>query len=96
LLSELLTNGQTSSAEVVAAHLEWIAEHNPAINAIVQLAAARASNEATHLDEGTRRSSDSPLRGLPFTIKDNFETQQRACARCRQSRLGENDARETW
>jgi amidase len=75
LLSELLTNGQTSSAEVVAAHLEWIAEHNPAINAIVQLAAARASDEATHLDEGPRRSSNSPLRGLPFTIKDNFETQ---------------------
>jgi amidase len=74
-LSELLTSGQTTSAEIVSAHLVWIAEQNPAINALVQLAEARASDEARHLGQGPRLTSHSRLRGLPFTVKDNFETQ---------------------
>ena len=38
-LLELMRSGELSSVEVVSAHLERIAEVNPALNAIVTLAA---------------------------------------------------------
>ena len=69
-----LACGELSCSEVVAAHIAKIKASNPLINAIVQLASERALEEATIVDRAPQRRP-SALRGLPFTVKDNFETQ---------------------
>lgn len=66
--------GRRSSVEVVTAVLERIDAVNPRINAVVQrvdgvLEAARAADAAL-----ARRETVGPLHGLPFTIKDSFDT----------------------
>jgi amidase len=66
--------GRRSSVEVVTAVLERIEAVNPRINAIVQrvdgvLDAARRADAA--LAEG---ASVGPLHGLPFTIKDSYDS----------------------
>jgi amidase len=63
-----------SSVEVVTAVLQRIEDVNPRINAVVQLAAdplerARAADEVL-----ARRGTLGPLHGVPFTIKDSFDT----------------------
>ncbi len=64
-----------SSVEILEAHLQHIAQHNPALNAIVTLnenalAQAKAADEALAKDDYW-----GPLHGIPVTFKDLFETQ---------------------
>jgi aspartyl-tRNA(Asn)/glutamyl-tRNA(Gln) amidotransferase subunit A len=73
-LASLIRTGQVSSAEVVQAHLDRIKATNPQVNAIVALAdgaldAARAADRelASGIEPG-------PLHGVPFTVKDSFDT----------------------
>lgn len=61
-LAELIRKREVSSVEVVEAHLEQISALNPALNAIVTLAA------------GVRVHADGPLAGVPVTVKDTIET----------------------
>jgi aspartyl-tRNA(Asn)/glutamyl-tRNA(Gln) amidotransferase subunit A len=73
-LASLIRTRQASSVEVVQAHLDRIEATNPAINAIVTLAdgaldAARAADEK--LAAGAQVG---PLHGVPFTVKDSFDT----------------------
>lgn len=73
-LAELIRTGKTSSVEVVQAHLDRIEATNPDINAIVTLAdgaldAARAADE-----ELAAGAQVGPLHGVPFTVKDSFDT----------------------
>jgi aspartyl-tRNA(Asn)/glutamyl-tRNA(Gln) amidotransferase subunit A len=73
-LAELIRTGKTSSVEVVQAHLDRIEAANPSINAIVTLAdgaleAARAADE-----ELAAGGPVGPLHGVPFTVKDGFDT----------------------
>lgn len=74
-LARLIRDRELSAAEVVETHLARIEKVNGALNAVVQLAADRARAEAQAADEllGTGRSL-GPLHGVPFTVKDNFET----------------------
>jgi aspartyl-tRNA(Asn)/glutamyl-tRNA(Gln) amidotransferase subunit A len=73
-LAELIRTGRVSSVEVVQAHLDRIEATNPRVNAIVTLAggaldAARAADE-----ELAAGAQVGPLHGVPFTVKDSFDT----------------------
>jgi amidase len=73
-LAEEIRTRRISSVELVSAILARIDEVNPRINAVVQLAGdalerARAADDA--LGRGEIRG---PLHGVPFTIKDSFDT----------------------
>ena len=64
-----------SAVEVTAACLDQIAVVNPRINAVVQLVAERALDEAMACDAMTERGqSRGPLHGVPMTIKDSLDT----------------------
>lgn len=70
-LARRIRSGETSSVEVVRAHLARIQEHNPRLNAIVALREAEALHEATKADQAVARGEISgPLHGVPVTIKD--------------------------
>jgi amidase len=73
-LADDIRSGRRSSVEVVGAVLERIEAVNPGINAVVQrvdgvLEAARRADERLAHGEVT-----GALHGLPFTIKDSFDT----------------------
>jgi amidase len=63
-----------SAQEVIGAYLDRIQAINPALNAVVQLAAdamARARQADADLAQGIVHG---PLHGVPFSVKDIFET----------------------
>ena len=62
---------EISAAELLALHVERIARHNPALNAIIALDLERAAETARTIDAMPveRRGA---LCGLPLTIKDNL------------------------
>jgi amidase len=73
-LADDIRSGRRSSVEVVSAVLERIDVVNPRINAVVRrvdgvLDAARRADEVIAHGEVS-----GPLHGLPFTIKDSFDT----------------------
>ncbi|MFG3587433.1 amidase [Streptomyces sp. NPDC047990] len=73
-LAELIRTRKVSSVEVVQAHLDRIEATNPRVNAIVTLAdgaleAAKAAD--AELAAGV---PVGPLHGVPFTVKDGFDT----------------------
>ncbi|MFJ5265659.1 amidase [Streptomyces sp. NPDC088387] len=73
-LAELIRARKVSSAEVVQAHLDRIEETDPRINAVVTLA-EHALAAATTADEQLAAGEDvGPLHGVPFTVKDSFDT----------------------
>ena len=64
-----------SSEEVVNAYLQRIEAVNPRLNAVVQLTADEARDQARAADAALARSEISgPLHGIPVTIKDAFDT----------------------
>ncbi len=64
------------AVELVRAHLERIQAVNPKINAVVQIAADRALEEARKADDALARGEvKGPLHGVPFTLKDAIETE---------------------
>ena len=85
-LARLIQARQLSAAELLAAVLARIDEANPAINAIVTLAADQASAVAAGLDARAARGSFAgPLHGLPIAVKDLAETGEsgrRSARRC--------------
>lgn len=73
-LAELIRARKVSSVEVVQAHLDRIHAVDPRLNAVVTLIdgaldAAKAADEA--LSAGVEAG---PLHGVPFTVKDSFDT----------------------
>src|SRR5215475_4381400 len=74
-LARLIRARELSAAELLSAVLARITEANPAINAIVTLAAEQASAAAAELDTRAARGSFAgPLHGLPIAVKDLAET----------------------
>jgi amidase len=74
-LARLIRSRELSAAELLTAVLARIEEVNPAINAIVTLAADQALSTAAELDSGAARGSfTGPLHGLPIAVKDLAET----------------------
>ena len=72
-LGRLIKNGETSSEEVVKAHLERIKEVNPDINAITISLEESALELAVKSDNASKEEKERPLHGVPFTIKENID-----------------------
>jgi amidase len=61
---------------VVRAYLDRIYSVNPAINAAVQIASERALSDAASSDRQLASGQGvGPLHGVPFTVKDVFDTE---------------------
>lgn len=73
-IAQAIREGTLSSVSVMQAHLQRINERNPALNAIVTLddRALSLAQEADRLAASGRFLG--PLHGVPFTVKDAFET----------------------
>lgn len=73
-LAELIRTREVTSVEVVQAHLDRIAAVDPQVNAIVALSEG-ALEAAKAADEALSAGGDiGPLHGVPFTVKDSFDT----------------------
>jgi amidase len=74
-LANAIRTKQISSEEVVRAFLQRIDQVNPKINAVVQLRAEAALADARAADkEAHAKLWRGSLHGIPFTVKDSFET----------------------
>ena len=69
-LAVLIRARHVSSREVVQAHLDRIADVNPAVNAVTAVLADSALAAADRVDAG---QVTGPLAGVPFTVKDNLD-----------------------
>ncbi len=75
-MAQAIQDKEVSAVELVEAHLGRIEEVNPALNAVVQLAAERARAEAVEADAALARGeSKGALHGVPFTLKDSIDTE---------------------
>ena len=64
-----------SAVELVERHLARIEQVNAKTNAVVQLCAERALEEAREADKQTASGASLPaLHGVPFTLKDSIDT----------------------
>jgi amidase len=73
-LARAIRSGQASSREVVAAHLDRIAEVNGAVNAVTAVLADEAIAAAGAADAAlTAGEPAGPLHGVPFTVKENID-----------------------
>jgi len=76
-----------SSEELVSDYIAGIAEVNPKLNAVVQLAAESARAQAREADQALARGEPKgPLHGIPFTLKDAIETAGVICTGGTQGR----------
>ncbi|MCB0184024.1 MAG: amidase, partial [Caldilineaceae bacterium] len=74
-IARLIAQKQLSSEECVRLMLARIAEVNPKLNAVVQLAEERALAEAKAADQTLAHGeAHGPLHGVPMTIKDSTDT----------------------
>ena len=74
-LAKAIRTGRVSSEEVVSAHLEQIGAVNPRLNAVVRTEGHKALVQARAADrQVARRAAVGPLHGVPFTVKDIFDT----------------------
>lgn len=74
-LAQAIRAKEVSSEEVVRAFLQRIEQVNSKINAVVQLRADAALADARQADKSLRtKKSIGPLHGVPFTVKDSFDT----------------------
>ncbi|HWP11603.1 MAG TPA: amidase family protein [Ramlibacter sp.] len=74
-LASAIRRRECSAAELVQAQLARIAQRNPALNAIVTLDAEGALERAAAADAALAAGRPcGPLHGVPFTLKDCFET----------------------
>jgi amidase len=74
-LAAAVGNRELTCVQAVELHLERIRLRNPALNAIVTLDEEGARCRAVEADaELARGEPVGPLHGVPFTVKDSFET----------------------
>lgn len=70
-LAQLIATGQSSSQEVVEAHIARIQEVNPALNAVVAPCFDAARQQARAADALQRAGAPlPPLHGVPVTVKE--------------------------
>ena len=74
-IADAIRAREVSSSEVLEAHLARIDEVNGDLNAVVQLCAERAREEAAAADAAIARGDElGPLHGVPITLKDSHDT----------------------
>lgn len=74
-LAKAIRTKEISSQEVVNAYLERIETVNPRLNAVVQVTADAARDQARAADSALARGDiQGPLHGVPMTIKDSLDT----------------------
>jgi amidase len=74
-LAQAIRSKEVSAQEVVDAHLARIEAVNPQLNAVVQVAADSARDQAREADAALARGElKGPLHGVPMTIKDSLDT----------------------
>ncbi|MFY9235236.1 MAG: amidase family protein, partial [Fimbriimonadaceae bacterium] len=73
-LARKLANRELSAIEVTQAHLERIAEADPAIGAFLTVTPERALEDARLAQERIDGGEAGPLTGVPIAIKDNMST----------------------
>ena len=79
--ARLIREGAVSSEELIEAHLAWIAEANPPINAVVETLAETALAAARAVDERRARGLElRPFEGVPFSVKDAIEVAGTVCS----------------
>lgn len=70
-LREMAATGEATAAQIVGAHLERIAEVDPALRATVTVASDAALAEAAQRDRALAAGAvPGPLWGVPFSVKD--------------------------
>lgn len=74
-MAKAIRSGRISSEEIVSAHIEQIGAMNPHLNAVVRTEGHKALIQARAADRHiTRGAKLGPLHGVPFTVKDIFDT----------------------
>ncbi len=74
-LARFIRTNLVSSVAVVDAHLARLETVNPKLNAVVQLQAEAARQQAREADEAVSRGGRlGPLHGVPITLKDSLDT----------------------
>jgi amidase len=74
-LARRIRHRDVSSREVVEAFLSRIEDVNDDLNAVVQLRAEEALRDAWARDQDLAKGDfRGPLHGIPFTVKDSFDT----------------------
>ncbi|MEZ4675907.1 MAG: amidase [Caldilineaceae bacterium] len=74
-IARLIREKELSAEEIIRLLLERIAQVNPRLNAVVQLAEARALAEAKAADRALANGENhGPLHGVPITLKDSIDT----------------------
>jgi amidase len=74
-VAKLLRDGSVTSVELVRKCYERIDAVNPIINAVVAQCRERALSEAEEADALLKAGKPKgPLHGVPFTVKDSFDT----------------------
>ena len=75
MLSRFIRTDLVSATDVMEAFLSRLEATNPKLNAVVQLDADGARQQARQADEVlSRAEAVGPLHGLPITIKDSLDT----------------------
>lgn len=73
-LAGLVREREVSVREVVAAHLDRIAQVNPAVNAVTAVLGEQALAAADATDAALYRGAAAgPLTGVPMTVKENID-----------------------
>ncbi len=73
-LAEAIRSRQTSSQEVIEAHLRRIEAVNPSVNAVTVVLGEQALEAAKAADRAVVGGGDlPPFHGVPFTIKENID-----------------------
>ena len=74
-LARFIRTNLVSSVAVVDAHLARLEAVNPKLNAVVQVRAEAARQQARAADAAiSRGASVGPLHGVPITLKDSLDT----------------------
>ncbi len=73
--ARMIRDGETSSVEVVQAHIDRINQVNPLLNAVVHCDPEDALAQARSADQALAKgSAPGPLHGVPITLKDSIDT----------------------
>ena len=73
-LLKILRNRTISVQELTKIHIEQINKVNNSLNAVVQSTFEDAINNAKNFDANFDKYKSLPLFGIPFTLKDSFDT----------------------